>query len=314
MQKDFQGSISGKKIFLPLLISMLVIIAATVATIWPLIASLGRPGAVVYGVITYFALTILFTAVSIYIYFVLIRETILGISLDEEPEFRLSVVTFFWKNLLWSFLTLITLGIYTPWYIRNAMNLIGENTSYQGKTYRFLGKPGDLLGRYIVVWIGMLAANLYLNFSASDGGFIVSFLLIIVLQMVLYAIVTVWMIDVEYDGRHISYKGGIGGLVGKMLAEFLLAVITLGIYAPAAMFGITRYVINQVSYGENSRLVQSGNKLPFFGWAWLQILLCIITLGIYSPWAYAKLMNIIIDKTALVTEEDSTLLSDDAAV
>ncbi len=83
-----------------------------------------------------------------------------------------------------------------------------------------------------------------------------------------------------------------------MLTELFLSIITLGIYAPAAVFGIVRYVINKVGYGENGLLVQNGSKIPFFGWAWLQIVLCAITLGIYTPWAYAKIMNLIVDNTA----------------
>jgi uncharacterized membrane protein YjgN (DUF898 family) len=280
-------------------------------------------GAMLYGLFVYFASVILTLVVSIYIYYVFIKETILGISLEEEPQFELPASTFFWKNLLWSLLSLITFGIYMPWHLRNVLTLIGDSTSYKGKTYKFLGVPSDFLGKYIAILVVTMATSMYLNSSVTSSepivagamfGIAFSYLFLIVLQLAVYALITVWVIDLEYDGKRISYRGGIGRLVGKMMVELLLSFITLGIYTPVAMYGVARYAINKIGYGENGQLVQSGKKLSFFGWAWLQMVLCAVTLGIYTPWAYAKLLNLIVDETSLVISEDRESFSDETAV
>lgn len=323
MQKKFQGFISGKKIFLPLLLSMLVIFVSGIALMIPIFRNPYRPGIAIYGLYAYYALIFISVIVSIFIYYVFIKETIGGIALDEKPDFGLSGISFFLKILLWHFLSTITLGLYMPWYIRNLMKLIGDNTSYKGKVYHFIGKPRELLGRYIAVWVVMLVTTVYYSrlmvganplLTGNWSGVIVSYLMMMAVQFILQAIVIIWIIDLEYDGQRITYRGSAVRLVGKMAAESLLAIITLGIYAPAATFGIVRYIINQIDYGDNGRLVQEGKKLEFLGWAWLQIILCVITLGIYTPWAYAKLMNLIVDETCLAISEEVESFLDETAV
>ena len=91
-------------------------------------------------------------------------------------------------------------------------------------------------------------------------------------------------------------------LAGVLVPQILLCIITLFIYYPAAIIKVCRYIIEGTYFCDDNGVDKGGYGFEGQtgrGWAlmWGQMLLTIITLGIYAPWAMAKIGNWWLNKT-----------------
>ena len=87
-----------------------------------------------------------------------------------------------------------------------------------------------------------------------------------------------------------------------IIPELLLSIITLFIYWPAAYVKIYRFILEGSSFVDENDVEKGGfgfdgSTGKGFGLLWGQGLLCIITVGIYGPWAIAKIGNWFINNT-----------------
>jgi uncharacterized membrane protein YjgN (DUF898 family) len=96
-----------------------------------------------------------------------------------------------------------------------------------------------------------------------------------------------------------------------VLVQSLLSSLTFGIYSPLAALKIYQYFLQKSTIkNEAGKGAQLGYDLDAGGdflYIWGQLLLTIITIGIYSPWAYTRVMKRVIGKTYLVEEQRSQL-------
>lgn len=97
---------------------------------------------------------------------------------------------------------------------------------------------------------------------------------------------------VLFDNETFQFRGSIGKFFGLNLLGIFLTVITLGIYLPAAYIKVYRYLVGhteiQTEQKQEGRLGFRGRSGWGFGLLWGQILLTTVTLGVYAPWALAK--------------------------
>ena len=72
-------------------------------------------------------------------------------------------------------------------------------------------------------------------------------------------------------------------------------LITVGIYWPAAALRLYAYFVGRTVFERSGqrigRLGFEGKIGKGFGLIWGQGLLCLITLGIYIPWGYSKVLR-----------------------
>jgi len=97
-----------------------------------------------------------------------------------------------------------------------------------------------------------------------------------------------------------TLTGKFFGSCGKILVEILLTVITLGIYMPLAYLKLFKYFSERTIAQKETLSLQFGYELDLkndFLFIWGQLLLTIVTLGIYYPWAYAKIGRRVLAKT-----------------
>ena len=76
-----------------------------------------------------------------------------------------------------------------------------------------------------------------------------------------------------------------------VFGQLLLAGITLGIYWPMALLRIWRYYVGRTVIGDETvemRFGFSTSLLTDFGRLFVQLLLTVVTCGIYLPWGYAR--------------------------
>ena len=111
-----------------------------------------------------------------------------------------------------------------------------------------------------------------------------------------------WMVNIDYKNYNVKWETEFWNSCGKIALEILLSVITVGIYYPMAMIKLYKYFTEKT-------IAQSGEIRRKFGFdadnindflfIWGQILLTIITLGVYYPWSISKIGKRILSRTYL---------------
>jgi len=187
-------------------------------------------------------------------------------------------------------LMIITLGIYTPWFICRMLRWGAENftlTADDGTTYklRFDGTGGALFGTFILGALLMII-TLYIY----TPWFMVK------LRKWLYSHMAI-MENGQEVGK-LDFVGTGGSLFGTMIVGAILTVITLYIYFPWFQCKLNKYWATNTRIQIHGRtitpdFVGTGGELFVIGL--LAVLLGPITLGIYYFWVIAKLLRFNID-------------------
>ncbi|NEW81349.1 MAG: DUF898 domain-containing protein [Mariniphaga sp.] len=210
-------------------------------------------------------------------------------------------------------LSIVSVGIYVPWLIKNIHRFFTNGTSYNSHKFSFKGKGGKLfLIMTLTIFIPFLLVGIVL-FSIFESmidfqsqNFLLIYQLIVMFSLVpnIYLILK-WMVDFRYKDYLIRWDTEFFPATGKIAIELVFAVVTFGIYFPMAYIRLYRYfaehtksnVVNekQISLGYN------GDLLSDFLFMWGQILLTVITLGFYYPWAFSRIAQRVLTQTYLET-------------
>ncbi len=97
--------------------------------------------------------------------------------------------------------------------------------------------------------------------------------------------------------------------VGKNAINSVLAVITFGIYFPMAFIRLYRYFAehtkSNVVDGKQITMGYGGDLRADFIFIWGQILLTVVTFGIYGPWAFTVVLQRVVNQTFVTTDSVS---------
>lgn len=213
-------------------------------------------------------------------------------------------------NLL---LCLITLGIYFPWYVTKLWRYILGRTSYNGNKFIFNGKGLHLLGLLLATIVfPMILYSIAISFFGKGLNdkltFIVVNQIIVILIMIPYIYwVYKWMMNIGYKNYLIKWETNSIQSMVKILKEILLTILTIGIYYPVAVTKLYEYFIKLTTVSQQEIKVYSFNAkynyLNIWKIMWSQILLSIITIGIYGAWAYCRIAKLIVDNTSMIKTE-----------
>jgi uncharacterized membrane protein YjgN (DUF898 family) len=195
-------------------------------------------------------------------------------------------------------LTLITFGIYGPWFMCKFANFIAERVTY-GPTpkgtvrFKFEGEGGQLFVTFLVGYLlTMITFGIYMpwfmcklskfftensTISADDGS--------------------------VYKPR---FDGAGGDLFVTFLVGYLLTMITFGIYAPWFMCKMNKW------FSENTKITKNGQEVGGLGFVGeggellvtfiVGYLLTLITFGIYGAWFQVKMIKFNADNTKINVE------------
>ncbi len=226
-------------------------------------------------------------------------------------------------------LSILTLGFYGPWYYRNVIAYCVSHTEYAGTRGSFAGKPGKylkyiLLGLCLPLFIWFIAiVTVIVGLVASSGGsavdpssltmitFIACLSIFILIAPFLYLTYR-WLINITWKNGHITLNARFFPSVFFIIGQFLLCIITLGIYLPAFYVKLWRYFVSKSAYEENGASAQfgfDGKTGKGFALLWGQILLTVITVGIYAPWSAARCTKYFIENTFVETNEITSLIA-----
>jgi len=229
---------------------------------------------------------------------------------DKSIVFNSSFGKFIGIILLGYFLSLITFGIYSAWFTRDLLRFFVDNSSYDSKVFKFLGEGSKLffiLLIFSLIFIVIITITM-IAFPIEDLGQSTS--LIVYIQQIFMWIIMIpymyfvykWVVNIAYKNYNITWRTDFWSSCGKILLEMFFSIITLGIYYPMAMLKLYKYFIERTSADtgdlERNFGFESDNVNDFL-FIWKQLLLSIVTLGIYYPWAISKIGNRILSKTYL---------------
>lgn len=241
-------------------------------------------------------------------------------------------------------LSIVTIGIYIPWFIRNLNRFFIHGVSYNSHKFSFKGLgrnlfiimtittfiPFILVGFvaftvlkseidiwiYQVIVISILISNIYLTFHwmvnlryknyliKLDTEFFPAFgritieLILAVILVFIFRWLTSVLIIILWDPD--SFPAA-----GKIAVELVLAVTTLSIYFAMAFIRLYRYFTehtkSNVVDGKQITMGYDGDQLSEFKFMWKQVILTIITFGIYYPWAFSRIVRRVFTQTFLET-------------
>ena len=245
--------------------------------------------------------------VYIYYYYV-IKYTTDGIEYQGERLVTSYTISQFLGILVVGLLlSIVTLGIYLPWFIQRLYTFFIEGSSYKGTSYRFDGDGLTLFGILTlllvlpIIALSMISVALF-GIGSAEEGMLANIYQLIALAP-LYTLLLRWMVNGSYNGYRISLDVKLFNMMGFIFLHLLFTVLTLGIYFPLFYLNIYKYVMAHVACvneaGERVALDYDMDKGGDFLFIWGQLLLTIVTVGVYLPWAYAKVMGRIISKTSI---------------
>ena len=249
-------------------------------------------------------------------------------------------------------LTMITFGIYGPWFMCKFANFIAERTTFGPSAkgtvrFRFEGQGGQLFVTFLVgylltmvtfgiyaPWFMCKLAKFYADnmvattddgssykpdFQGQGGDLFVTFLVGYLLTMVTFGIYTPWFTcklnkwfmsntKITKNGQQVGdmdFVGEGGDLLVTFIVGYLLTIVTFGIYMPwfqvkLLAFNADNTKINIEGQRLGMRFTGQGGEL--FVIIFVGYLLSIVTLGIYSFWMMAKLLKWQTSNTVIFSE------------
>ena len=254
-------------------------------------------------------------------------------------------------------LTMITFGIYGPWFMCKLSNFVAQRITF-GPTskgvvrFRFDGEGGDLFVTFLVGYLlTMVTFGIYMpwfmcklakfntdnmvattdsgeeyrpRFDGEGGDLFVTFLVGYLLTMVTFGIYTPWFIckinkwfaertKIAKQGQEVGsldFTGEGGDLFVTFLVGYLLTMVTFGIYMPwfyvkLFKFNADHTKANIEGHNIGMRFTGEGGELFVIGL--VGYLLTVITFGIYSFWLMAKLLKWRLSNTVVFSEGSSPM-------
>ncbi len=303
MKKYFDFTLTGKK-FLPIWLIFYIVIIMPYAFYYKSLtgqAQSGNPN----PMIGFLFLGIMIAAFLISYY--ILKLTIENVKYNNnEINFNGKFSIFLGKVILGFLLSIVTLTIYMAWFIRDITRFVVNNSSINDARFEFKGKGGIL---FLILILSLFAPIIALSLVmgkhliAINQNFVYALIYqgIVMIIMIPYMyLMYKWMIDIKYKDYNIKWKTDFFESCGKILVEILLIMITVGIYMPLAYLKLFKYFSERTIAEKADSYLQFGYELDSkndFLFIWGQLLLTIITLGIYYPWAYVKIGKRILGKT-----------------
>lgn len=264
------------------------------------------------GILVFYGILILLLIIAYAIIFYIIKLTIEGVEFKGKSlVFEGSFGQFMAKFLVGLFLTIITLGIYSPWFITKIQKFFVDNTSHDLDKLTFAGTAGKLFKiLFFTTFLPIMAMILVMVYFQVKNGqsdpktlsIYINVLTLFIMIPYMYYIYK-WMVNVKFKGYTIRWETRFWNSCGKILLEIFLSIITVGIYYPYAGLRLYKYFMEKTfAVSESSKKgfgydMEPGKDFLFL---WGQLLLTIVTLGIYYPWACCKIADRILSKTYTV--------------
>lgn len=206
-------------------------------------------------------------------------------------------------------LTALTLGIYYPWARAKKLKYLYGVTSLDGNRFSFHGEGKEMfigmLKFFLVLALFFFVLNLFIWMGIPVLGFIIFYLAFIaLLPLLLHGSLRYRLSRTTLRGIRFGYRGDRKQLTIDFIKNFLLTLVTFGVYAAWMQINLRKYIIGHIRYGEVEGRYK-GEGLDLFLINLKGVLLSILTLGIYSFWWQKDIIAYMIDNASFHRGEDS---------
>lgn len=324
MRSYFDFNLKGKQIF-PYLIAGWLIIAA-VAVFYYLWAR-AHPvppvffdGEFIAANIVMMVSCLLLGISSLLVNYFVITSTIKAISLRGEGftcehNFR----EYLWIVVKGSLLTIVTLLIYLPWFIKKMVRYFASRTYFRYNEFRFDGSGMNLFAIIILsvilpaVLMYFAVAAMVLSMISGNDPPVWFYLVMIAAYFVLAMFASLyvkWFVNFSYGPKKITAHVGFWHSSWFMFGQMLLLVVTFGLYTPMFILRTYRYYAGRLVLGDEiveDRFGFSMSPWKDYFYVLGQLLLTVVTLGIYGAWAYAKIATRIFSKSYVEVVEEQKI-------
>jgi len=303
MKNYFDFTLTGKK-FLPLWLVFWFLVVLPYGFSVKMLTDVDKGGSSSH---LYSFLLVGVMIVALFISFFIIKITIEGVNYSSrQVRFECKFGTYLGKSALGVFLSIITLTIYMAWFIKDITRFFINKSSLNDSNFEFHGKGGKLFLLLLVslylpiillsVVIRILSININQNFIHSYIYQVVTMIILIPYLYLLYK----WMVNISFKEYQLKWQTEIGPSCVKIGIEMLLIIVTLGIYMPLGYLKLYKYFAEKTIAESEDKTLRFGFELDAKGdflFIWGQLLLTLVTVGIYYPWAYSKIGKRILGKT-----------------
>ncbi len=211
-------------------------------------------------------------------------------------------------NLL---LTVITLGLYYPWAKARTLQYMYSNSEFEGSTFQFHGTGKEMFKGFIkAVLVIIFIYGFFMAFTYYEMPIAAAIVLyggiMAILPLIIHGSYRYRMSRSSWRGIRFGYRGNKGELVKLVYRDFLLTIITLGIYGAWFTVNLRSYVMSHIRFG-SAKFNWRGEGGVYF---WMNVagyLLTILTLGIYAFWWQKSLFEYYINN--LWIEKDDKKIS-----
>jgi uncharacterized membrane protein YjgN (DUF898 family) len=193
-------------------------------------------------------------------------------------------------------LTVITLGIYYPWAQASLKRYFYRNTEFAGHSFAFHGTGGEMFIGFIksVLVLAGAGVTAYLLAMATSPVAGIVFFYLLLAGLIPFAIVGSLQYTCSrssWRNIHFSYHGTVGGMASTYFSGLFLTIITFGIYYPWFLASLEREITGHARFGRNVEFEYHGTGGDLFKKIIVGYLLTLVTLGVYSFWMIADLIN-----------------------
>jgi uncharacterized membrane protein YjgN (DUF898 family) len=236
-----------------------------------------------------------------------LRRLLPALSLEDQAlAFRGSTGRFMGLNLLGILLSAITLGIYGPWYAARVTRYLAGETSYRGTPWEFTGSGGRLfliLLLSIVLPVAAITAVFTVLLVRGGSGFgqgesfslafaVSVVVLLLVVPPYIYLIYRWFFTNLRLGPQAVRWNTRFWPAVGFIFLQLILTLLSALVYWPGAYIRLYGYFARRTVIAEGGSVRQAagfdGPAGHGFLLIWGQTLLTLVTLGIYTTWAMAR--------------------------
>lgn len=307
---NFSFQLTGKKWF-GLYLTFIIFYFLPVVVIQFISSHLKANPADYYAAIFSFVLFLVMAATLLLITVPILKIFMQNTTFNNKPFiFTGSASTFIWLNIKGFFLSIITLCIYYPWFTTNILSFFVGKTTYNNTSFSFNGKAITLLKIFLILLLLPLIVYIFVFVTLfkeqiNDPLFaIINQAVVMMIMMPFTVYLYNWMINITFKSYTIQWDTPIMQTIIVFLREFFLTVITAGIYFPVALAKIARLLTRQTFISsDNNRVFQFDahyNYGTIWKTVWIQLLLTLITCGIYGAWAYCNIVRAYVNPVSVV--------------
>ena len=204
-------------------------------------------------------------------------------------------------------LIIITLGIYYPWAKSAIRNFLWEETELANSRFKWHGTGKEMFKGFIKAYLILGSLIFTLNFSLYflppeyliPVVFIIYLIILLLIPFIIHGMVRYRLSRTSYRGIFFGYNGNLKEFYGLCVKEFLLTLVTFGIYSFWMVVNIRKYILSHSFYGD-VRCEFMGKGKEFFGILLLSGILTIFTCYIYAPWAFVQVFKFNVGKIRLL--------------